>query len=58
MELNVFFLFSQGQGEQFYDYNHGAYAAPHKAPEYSPPIKVPAYPAQLRCILLFTNAVS
>merc|ERR1711899_430176 len=35
----------EGQGEQFYDYNHGAYAAPHKAPEYSPPIKVPAYPA-------------
>merc|ERR1712203_1142336 len=30
----------EGQGEQFYDYNHGqAYAAPHKAPEYSPPIK-------------------
>merc|ERR1712050_807031 len=35
----------EGQGEQFYDYNHGAYAAPHKAPEYSPPIKVPSYPA-------------
>merc|ERR1712112_710504 len=28
----------EGQGEQFYDYNHGGYAAP-KAPEYSPPIK-------------------
>merc|ERR1712223_1795934 len=35
----------EGQGDQFYDYNHGAYAAPHKAPEYSPPIKVPSYPA-------------
>ena len=39
------YFFQQGQGEQFYDYNHGAYAAPHKAPEYSPPIKVPSYPA-------------
>merc|ERR1712223_1121363 len=31
----------EGQGEQFYDYNHGAYAP--KAPEYSPPVKVAAY---------------
>merc|ERR1712100_57732 len=33
----------EGQGEQFIDYNHGAYAAPHKALEYSPPIVTPSY---------------
>ena len=39
----TFSWFSQGQGEQFYDYNHGGYAP--KAPEYSPPVKVPTYSA-------------
>merc|ERR1712008_658833 len=33
----------KGQGEQFYDYNHGGYAP--KAPEYAPPVKVPSYTA-------------
>jgi len=34
----------EGQGEQFYDYNHGGYAP--KAPEYAPPVKVPSYTAR------------
>merc|ERR1712086_212311 len=33
----------EGQGEQFYDYNHGGYAP--KAPEYAPLVKVPSYTA-------------
>merc|ERR1712086_729900 len=33
----------KGQGEQFYDYNHGGYAP--KAPEYAPLVKVPSYTA-------------
>ena len=33
----------------------GAYVAPHKAPEYSPPIKVPA---KLRCTVMGTSGLS
>ena len=45
------FSFLQGQGEQFFDYNHGGYAP--KAPEYAPPVKVPSYTARRQVNLYF-----